>query len=209
MKNTSTRLLLTCAAIGVAGGIVFSVSAYISGTLAAAAPMFYGAVIGVYFLPGVIAQALLRRGGVALITSVIAGLVSVPFQPIGFAAVMAAGSIGLLQELPFAVTLYRYWRAWLFYAAVTVAGLIFGFGVFIAQGVELSRPWVQVLHIGLFVVSPIVFTWLGRAIAAGLDRTGAGRGLQLPIVRRRPARDSDALPMTARPAAAIGVPPAR
>ncbi|GIT79621.1 hypothetical protein LLS1_12900 [Leifsonia sp. LS1] len=196
MKNTSTRLLLTCAAIGVAGGIVFSISAYVSGTLAAAAPMFYGAVIGVYFLPGVIAQALLRRGGVALITSVIAGLVSVPFQPIGFAAVMAAGSIGLLQEVPFAITLYRYWRAWLFYTAVTIAGLIFGVGVFVAQGADLAQPWVQVVHIGLFVVSPILFTWLGRLVAAGLDRTGAGRGLQLPIVRPR-RRDSDPLPMTA------------
>lgn len=209
MKNTSTRLLLTCAAIGVAGGIVFSISAYISGTLAAAAPMFYGAVIGVYFLPGVIAQALLRRGGVALITSVIAGLVSVPFQPIGFAAVMAAGSIGLLQELPFAVTLYRYWRAWLFYAAVTVAGLVFGIGVYIAQGAEQSQPWVQVLHIGLFVVSPILFTWAGRAVAAGLDRTGAGRGLQLPVVRTRRGSGGgagpDALPLLAAPSPTLSL----
>ncbi|WP_314149771.1 ECF transporter S component [uncultured Leifsonia sp.] len=197
MTNTSTRLLLTCAAIGVAGGIVFSVSAYISGTLAAAAPMFYGAVIGVYFLPGVVAQSLLRRGGVALITSVIAGLVSVPFQPIGFMAVMAAGSIGLMQEIPFAITLYRYWRAWLFYLAVTIAGLVFGLGVFVAQGAEQAAPWVQVVHIGLFVVSPILFTWIGRVVAKGLDRTGAGRGLQLPIVRPRQRRDRDALPMTA------------
>ena len=197
MKNTSTRLLLTCAAIGVAGGIVFSISAYISGTLAAAAPMFYGAVIGVYFLPGVVAQALLRRGGVALITSVIAGLVSVPFQPIGFMAVLAAGSIGLLQEVPFAIALYRYWRAWLFYLAVTVAGLIFGLGVFVAQGVEQSDPWIQVVHIGLFVVSPILFTWIGRVVAKGLDRTGAGRGLQLPVVRSRRRHDSDARPKTA------------
>jgi energy-coupling factor transport system permease protein len=196
MKNTSTRLLLTCAAIGVAGGIVFSISAYVSGTLAAAAPMFYGAVIGVYFLPGVVAQALLRRGGVALITSVIAGLVSVPFQPIGFAAVMAAGSIGLLQEVPFAVTGYRYWKAWLFYTAVVIAGLIFGVGVFVAQGADLAQPWVQVVHVGLFVLSPVFFTWIGRLVAAGLDRPGAGRGLQLPVVRPR-RRDSGPLPMTA------------
>ena len=112
------------------------------------------------------------------------------------AAVMAAGSIGLLQEVPFAITLYRYWRAWLFYVAVTIAGLIFGFGVFIAQGADLAEPWVQVVHIGLFVVSPILFTWLGRVFAAGLDRTGAGRGLQLPIVRPR-RRDSEPLPMMA------------
>lgn len=197
MRNTSTRLLLTCAAIGVAGGIVFSVSAYISGTLATFAPLFYGAVIGVYFLPGVVAQALLRRGGVALITSVIAGLVSVPFQPIGLMAVMAAGSIGLLQELPFAATLYRYWRAWLFYAAVTIAGLVFGIGVYIAQDAAKSASWVQIVHIGLFVVSPVVFTWIGRLVAAGLDRTGAGRGLQLPVVRPRRKRGTDALPMTA------------
>lgn len=191
MSSISTRLLLTCAAIGVAGGIVFSISAYISGTLAAVAPLFYGAVIGVYFLPGVVAQALLRRGGVALITSVIAGLVSVPFQPIGFAAVMAAGSIGALQEIPFALGLYRYWKAWLFYLAVTVAGIVFGLGVFLAQGAETAQPWVQVVHIGLFVVSPILFTWIGRTVAKGLDRTGAGRGLQLPEVRTRRTRETN------------------
>jgi energy-coupling factor transport system substrate-specific component len=189
MKNTSTRLLLTCAMIGVGGGIVFTISAYISGTLAAAAPLFYGAVIGVYFLPGVVAQALLRRPGVALITSVLAGLISVPFQPIGFAAVMGAGAIGALQELPFVVSGYRYWRAWVFYLAVVVAGLVFGAGVFVAQGAETAQGWVQVLHIGLFVVSPVVFTWIGRTVADALDRTGVGRGMQRPIVRTRKARE--------------------
>jgi len=176
---------------------VFSVSAYISGTGAAVAPLFYGAVIGVYFLPGVVAQALLRRGGVALITAVIAGLVSVPFQPIGFMAVMAAGSIGALQEVPFLIALYRYWRAWLFYVTATIAGVAFGLGVFFAQGAETAQPWAQALHIGLFAVSPVVFTGIGRAVAKALERTGAGRGLQGPVVRSRRERGTGTLPMTA------------
>lgn len=177
MTTVTTRLLLVCGAIGVAGGLVFSVSAYISATLALAAPFFYGAVIGVYFLPGVIAQTLLGRGGVALLTSLIAGLVSVPFQPIGLMAVLAAGSIGALQEVPFLITRYHYWRGWLFYVAVTLAGLVFGFGVFLAQGASTASPWTQVIHVGLFVVSPVVFTAVGRAVARGLIRAGVARGL--------------------------------
>jgi hypothetical protein len=55
MKNTSTRLLLSCAALGVAGGILFVVNAYIGGTVNAVAPMLYGLTLGVYFLPGAIA----------------------------------------------------------------------------------------------------------------------------------------------------------
>lgn len=178
MKSMSTRLLFVCAALGVSAGILFSISAYISGTIAAIVPVAYGLIVGIYFLPGVIAQALLRRPAVALVVAIFGGLVSAPFQPIGFMAVLSAGSIGLIQEIPFAVTRYKYWKAWLFYVTVMVAGALFGIGAFIAKGMEQAAFVAQIIYIACFMISPILFTGLGRLIAKQLEASGVARGLQ-------------------------------
>lgn len=185
MRNTSTRLLLTCAAIGVAGGLVFVASGYVQGLIAATLPILYGLLIGIYFLPGVIAQSLLRRGGVALLTGLFAGLVAAAFSPQWFFRYLGAGlAIGLLQELPFLVTRYRYWRAWIFYLAAGIAGVILGFGVFVVIGASNFAGWANVVYFALFAVSPVIVTWLGRILADRLDKTGVARGLQHEIDRR-------------------------
>ncbi|MGG7466323.1 ECF transporter S component [Plantibacter sp. YIM 135347] len=185
MNRLSTRLLLTCAAIGVGGGLVFVVSGYVGGAISATAPVLYGIIIGVYFLPGVVSQALLRRAGVALITGVTAGLVSAAFSPQWFFRYFGTGlAIGLLQELPFAITRFRNWKPWIFYLAAGIAGLVFGGGVLVALGINHFAPAAQVVYIALFVLSPIAFTALGRGIAAALTRAGVGRSLSLPVDRR-------------------------
>lgn len=197
----STRLLMTCAAIGVGSGIVFTVAGFVNGIVAAAAPIVYGLSIGVYFLPGVIAQSLLRRPGVALITSLIAGLVGSAVNPAFIMRYLATGlAIGLLQELPFAVSKYRYWRAWVFYVSAAVMGVVFGGGVFIAVGMEHFVGWANLVYFGMFAVSPVLFTWLGRVIAAGLNKTGVARGIQHDVDRRSHSSGSHRahpLPMTA------------
>ncbi|MBG6238854.1 energy-coupling factor transport system substrate-specific component [Mycetocola sp. CAN_C7] len=181
----STRLLLTCAAIGVAGGLAFVVSGYVQGLLAATVPILYGALIGIYFLPGVISQSLLRRGGVALLTGLFAGLVAAAFSPQWFFRYLGTGlAIGLLQELPFVTARYRYWKAWVFYLAAAIAGLLFGLGVFIAVGLSHFTGWANLVYFSLFAISPVVVTWLGRIIADRLDKTGVARGLQYEIDRR-------------------------
>ncbi|WP_183086491.1 ECF transporter S component [Mycetocola zhadangensis] len=183
----STRLLLTCAAIGVAGGLVFVVSGYLNGVMSAAVPILYGSLVGVYFLPGVVSQSLLRRGGVALLTGLFAGLIAAAFSPQWFLRYFGAGlAIGLLQEVPFLIGRYRYWRGWVFYLAAAIAGLIFGAGVFVAIGAEKFEPLANIVYFGLFVVSPMIFTWLGRILAARIDKTGVARGLQREVDRRAP-----------------------
>jgi energy-coupling factor transport system permease protein len=190
MRNSSTRLLLTCAAIGVGGGLAFVASGYVQGLMAAALPILYGSLVGIYFFPGVIAQSLLRRGGVALLTGLFAGLVAAAFSPQWFFRYLGAGlAIGLLQELPFLLTRYRYWRAWIFYLAAAVAGLLFGLGVFVFIGLEHFAGWANAVYFALFAISPVVVTWLGRIIADRLDKTGVARGLQLEIDRRAGRRE--------------------
>ncbi|WP_158597302.1 ECF transporter S component [Microbacterium telephonicum] len=57
-------------------------------------------------LPGVIAQAIVPRGGSALIAALVAGIVSVPFTG-GIGGLSLFLFIAVFQELPFLVTLWR------------------------------------------------------------------------------------------------------
>jgi energy-coupling factor transport system substrate-specific component len=186
MRNVSTRLLLTCAAIGVAGGLVFALNAWIGGTVAALAPLFYGFTIGVYFLPGVVAQYVIRRGGVAVLTAGIAGLVTAPLQPIGFWATIIAVAIGAFQELPFLVTRYRRWNTWLFVIGGIVAGVVCAIGMYrtLAQD-SLDAASGAILMSG-YVIAPIVFTAIAVLLGAALTRTGVARGLRSERARTAP-----------------------
>jgi energy-coupling factor transport system substrate-specific component len=186
MRNVSTRLLLTCAAIGVAGGLVFALNAWIGGTVAALAPLLYGFTIGVYFLPGVVAQYLIRRGGVAVLTAGIAGLVTAPLQPIGFWATLIAIAIGAFQELPFLVTRYRRWRTWLFVVGGVIAGVVCALGMYRTVAKDaLDGASAAILMTGYFV-APIVFTVIAVLLGAALTRTGVARGLRTERTRMTP-----------------------
>ena len=157
MHRTSTRVLLSCAAIGVAGGLVAGASGYLAAAFAAFIPVLYGLTIGTHFLPSAVALALLRRPGVAVLAGFIAGLV------------------GALLELPFLVTRYRNWSPWLYYLAAGFAGVALAVGTFVVLGAEHYAPWAWVLYLALFVASPVFFTWLGRVIAARLAKAGVAR----------------------------------
>jgi len=187
MRNVSTRLLLTCAAIGVAGGLVFALNAWIGGTIAALAPLFYGFTIGVYFVPGVVAQYVIRRGGVAVLTAGIAGLVTAPLQPLGFWATLIAIAIGAFQELPFLVTRYRRWSTWLFLVGGVIAGIVCALGMYRTLAKDaLDAGSGAVLMSGYFV-APVVFTALAVLLGAALVRTGVARGLRSERARSTPA----------------------
>jgi len=187
MRNVSTRLLLTCAAIGVAGGLVFALNAWIGGTVAALAPLFYGFTIGVYFVPGVVAQYVIRRGGVAVLTAGIAGLVTAPLQPLGFWATIIAIAIGAFQELPFLVTRYRRWSTWLFIVGGVIAGVVCAVGMYRTLAKDaLDAASGAVLMSGYFV-APVVFTALAVLLGAALVRTGVARGLRSERARSTPA----------------------
>ena len=85
--------------------------------------------------------------------------------------------VGVLLELPFLITRYRTWSAWLYYAAAGFAGLALAAGAFLVLGAEHYAPWAWVLYLVLFVGSPVLFTWLGRVIAARLAKAGVARQL--------------------------------
>jgi len=178
VHRTSTRVLLSCAAIGVGGGLVAGASGYLAAAFAAFIPVLYGVTIGTHFLPSVVALALLRRPGVAVLTGLIAGLIGAVFAPLWLWRFVGTGLVvGVLLELPFLITRYRTWSAWLYYAAAGFAGLALAAGAFLVLGAEHYAPWAWVLYLVLFVGSPVLFTWLGRVIAARLAKAGVARQL--------------------------------
>jgi energy-coupling factor transport system permease protein len=140
-------------------------------------PVLYGLTLGVYFVPGALAQALFRRGGVALLVAVISGLVSAAFQPLGFGATVIALGIGLVQELPFVVFRYRRWGLWLFVVGSVFAGLILAAGMYRLVGSHDLDAVGTVILLGGSVVSPVVFTLLAIALARALAATGVARGI--------------------------------
>jgi energy-coupling factor transport system permease protein len=179
VHRTSTRVLLSCAAIGVGGGLVAGASGYFAGLIAGIAPILYGITIGAHFLPSAVAFALLKRPGVALLTGFIAGLVGTLFAPMWIGRYIGTGLlVGALLELPFLLTRYRDWSAWLYYVAAAFAGVVLAAGTFLVLGAEHYAPWTWVVYVVLFIASPVFFTWLGRLIAASLARAGVARSVR-------------------------------
>jgi energy-coupling factor transport system substrate-specific component len=187
--------------IGAAGGLILIPIFIVFQTpMVLAAPLAYAAVVGAWFLPGAIAQGLLRRGGAAALTMLIAGLVCVPFTPYGFSAVASTLMVGLLQEVPFVFTLWRYWAKWLVYLWAVIVGVCYA--VFLwygtqapadlgyveqgsvedtaAGGLSVEVLWIM---IPIVVASAVLFTFIGHTIANAIARTGVARGLQPPANR--------------------------
>lgn len=199
MHRTSTRVLLSCAAIGVGGGLVAGASGYLAAAFAAFGPLLYGITAGTHFLPSVVALALLKRPGTAVLAGVIAGLVGAAFAPWWIGRFVGTGLlVGVLLELPFLLTRYRRWDPWLYYVAAVFSGLVLAIAVFIGLGAEHYAPWAWAVALPLWIASPVFFTWIGRLIAARLAKAGVAQ----QSARDAPARDAPARDAPSRDAPA-------
>ncbi|MGW8481494.1 ECF transporter S component [Microbacterium sp. NPDC055903] len=170
----ATRTLLTLAAIGVAIGLVVIPTAWLAQVLWVAAPPFYGIAVVPYVLAGAIAQALVPRGGSALITGVIAGLVALPFTG-GFGPLSLFIFVAVLQELPYAVTLWRRWGTTMAFVAAGVLSAGYAAYWWFILDAEVFPPAIRLLAIGLLVGTIFIATTLGLVIARALRRAGVAR----------------------------------
>ncbi len=175
-SRLSTSVLLTCAAIGVAAGVLQAGAGAISAPVSAAAPILYGLSLGVHVLPGVIAQELLRAPWVALITHLIAALVASAVVPVWIGRyVGTALLIGGLQELIAAASRYRRWEPWRFFLSAVIIGAVIAVAIWFAADVSRFPLWGQVVYVALFILGPVLWTALGLAIGRALRRAGVPR----------------------------------
>lgn len=173
----STRVLLICAAIGVATGILGGIAGWVTPLLLASPLLFlYGLVLGSHVLPGIIAQEVLRLPFVALITHVFAALIASAFNPAwSLRFIGTALLFGLIQEGVAALTRYRSWGAWRFFASAVVIGVVVAVAVFFAANLAVMPLWAQLLYLAISVLGPVVWTAIGLAVGSSLRAAGVAR----------------------------------
>lgn len=169
----STRTLLVCAAIGVATGIVAGIASAVTLGVLALAPYLYGLVLGSHVLPGIIAQEVLRRPFVALITHLLAALVGMAFNPAwAMRFIGTALLFGAIQEGVAAITRYRAWGRWRFFVSAVIIGVIVAVVVGFVVDLGSMTVWVQVTYLAIAVLGPVAWTAVGIAVGNALRRAG-------------------------------------
>ncbi|WEG09119.1 ECF transporter S component [Microbacterium horticulturae] len=172
----STRTLLVCAAIGVATGILGGIAGWITPVVVVTLPMVYGFVLGVHVIPGIIAQEVLRLPWVALLTHVLAALVSSAAAPQWAARFLGTALLfGGIQELVAAVTRYREWRAWRFFVSAVIIGIMVAFVVWMVVDLATFPLWAQISYLVCAVLGPVAWTALGLLVGTKLRQAGIGR----------------------------------
>lgn len=172
----STRVLLICAAIGVATGLLQAIGGVVSAPVSAFVPILYGLVLGVHVLPGVIAQELLRLPLVAIATHLVAALVASAFTPQWIGRYLGTALlIGALQEGIAALTRYRRWEPWRLFVSAVIVGVILAIPIALVADLAKFAPWAQVVYLAMFVIGPVLWTAVGIAVGVALRRTGVGR----------------------------------
>lgn len=175
-SRISTSTLLICAAIGVGTGALQAGAGALGGVVSAAVPLMYGLVLGIHVLPGVIAQELLRRPWVALLTHFIAALVGAAFVPVWIPRYIGTALlIGGLQEGIAALGRYRRWEPWRFFLSAIVVGAVIAALIWFAADVSRFPLWGQIVYVAMFLLGPVVWTAAGLGIGAALRRAGVAR----------------------------------
>lgn len=171
-------MLLICAAIGVATGIVGAVEGALAVPVLSTVPILYGFVLGIHVMPGIIAQEVLQLPLVAVVTHLLAALVSSAFAP-GFALQFLGTALlfGGIQEAVAALTRYRSWGPWRFFISALVIGVIVALAVFFAAHLKTMALWAQITYLALAVCGPVVWTAVSLGVGAALRRAGVARSI--------------------------------
>lgn len=178
----STRVLLVCAAIGVATGLLGGIEGWLTIPVLAATPFLYGLMLGVHVMPGIIAQELFRAPWVALLTHGLAALVSCAVAPVYIPQFLGTALLfGGVQELVAAGFRYRAWDWWRYLISALVNGAIVATAVWFAADLAQLPLWAGIAYLMLSLLGPVAWTLVALGVGRSLERAGVNP-------RRRAAR---------------------
>ena len=186
-SRLSTSYLLTCAVIGIAGGLVLAPANWISTVLFATVPFVSVALAGLWLLPAVVALRLLKRPAAGLLVGLISGLVLVPFSGYGFVTVGTNLWWAFFAEIGFLVVIYRWWSVWQHYAGAILVGVLYPILAWQSFNLGSFSVGLQITFFALTLVSCLAGTALGIFIADRLGKAGIAANH-----RRKPAGASTA-----------------
>lgn len=160
---TSTRVLLSCAAIAVIGGVAFAANLVLLQAVMAVVPPVGAVFAAIGVLAPMIAVEVLRRRGVALLTSVLSALLAFPFSPVIF-PILGSVLLGVLLELPFAVGRYRHWGRARTLIGGALSGVLLAAIHYQLWGIAHLTPLVGIVTIVLVIVGGGGWALLGSVI---------------------------------------------
>lgn len=169
-----TAILLTCAALGVAGAVLLAPMNWFSTLLTGPLPFVGMALAGLWLLPSVIALRLLRKPLVGLLVALIAGLVMVPFSGHGFSTVLTNLWWAAFTELPFLFVLWRSWGTWLHYVGAVAVGVVYPISAWAWFDLGSMSLFAQIAFFAVTIASCVGGTALGILIADRLRTAGVG-----------------------------------
>ncbi len=173
--------VVTASVIGVTAGVVFwlwglgwsALSTPIDALLAGAGAFF----AGVWLFAGVLGGLIIRKPGAALLTELIAAVVSALIgSQWGVTALWSGFVQGLGAELVFALFVYRFFNAYVAVLAGATAGLAMAI-----NDLLVWYPGADSLFVSVYLVAAI----LGGAVIAGLGSWALARGLAASGALRR------------------------
>ncbi|WP_448235612.1 ECF transporter S component [Microbacterium paulum] len=180
MGRATTAYLLTCAAIGVATGLLIIPATAFSTATYATLPPVSALVAGAWVIGFVVAMRLIERPGAAVLTGLISGLVATPLSTTGPTIVITNVMFAAFIELPFLVTLYRRWSRGLYYAGASLLAAFYAVWTVTAANMQAFPVWVVVLYVVALFTSELGAVALGLVIADRLRAAGVAR-----LARRR------------------------
>lgn len=164
----NTRTILTAVALGAAVGVLLIPFNFAQDALIAVAPPLGTAIYGLWGISSLVPLAVLRKPGTGVIGGAAAGIVTI-ISPWGVFMVVMMLMWGVLMELPFLFTWYKFWGWKMF----TIAGLItaavncwWSYGWLnmssMATGTAVGVIVVQTLS---FVLCSLASLWIAQKLA--------------------------------------------
>jgi hypothetical protein len=172
----STSMLLQCAAIGAVSAVLIVALTPVTYSLALLSPVLYAFVGSISSFGPLVAARWLRAPGSMLLTAVIAGVLAIPFTPLGFLIVIALGLPALVGELVLLLGRFSHTRReTVWYLAVAVFALtLFAISLVVIDPSALSA-WVVVLTLLGRLASLLVLAYLATRVERALARAGVRR----------------------------------
>lgn len=153
---------------------------------AAFGPVTMDVFMGFWFSASIVAAAVIRKPGVALMAEVLAAGIEILLgSPAGLGLLIAAVVQGLGAELVFAALGWKHYRLPVLIAAgmgASVTSFVYNWFLFDYGALE---PWlVGAMFVVRLISGAVLAGVLGHLIVEALYRTGVLRGLRIDIERR-------------------------
>lgn len=187
LANWKLKEVVLMSLLAVVFGIIYLVFLHVGNIWSSLiGPIAYEWIFGVWFLVSIVAMAIIRKPGAAVIPEVMAAAIEVLLgNAVGPRLILAGLVQGLGAEAAFAVTRYRRFDLpVLILAGVLASVFSFGYG-YLLGGFSALSPWYVLLMLGIRILSGAVIAGYGGGLLVnGLYATGSLRGYAIARQKR-------------------------